>query len=314
MKFVMAVATGTLLGCSGKDQSTTDSPTVVIDARADAPKNIDAPLSDFTTLISRDWSLGPGQEVYRCKRIRVPVDSYITTFRNLGPRGTHHTVLTTSATSSPLGDYDCNAANLDFQMLYAAGLGTDDLKFPDGVAIKLTAGQYININLHLFNTGDSILSGTSGVQIKTIPLAQVTTQAEMIFGGQFNLSIPSQVQPTLQTGTCTARAPFNIFAVWPHMHQTATHQKVVLTHGAAAPQTLIDDDYSFSEQRNYVMPTPVAVAAGDKISVTCTYVNQTGSPIMFGDSSSAEMCFGGMYRYPALPNSSLFECTEGRPR
>jgi hypothetical protein len=39
--------------------------------------------------------------------------------------------------------------------------------------------------------------------------------------------------------------------------------------------------------------------------VTCSYNNTTGAAVGFGDSSDNEMCFAGMYRYPAA-NSSLF--------
>jgi hypothetical protein len=43
-------------------------------------------------------------------------------------------------------------------------------------------------------------------------------------------------------------------------------------------------------------------------------VNPVGAPtIGFGDSSNKEMCFTGMYRYPApASRSNLFECTDTR--
>ena len=51
---------------------------------------------------------------------------------------------------------------------------------------------------------------------------------------------------------------------------------------------------------------------GDKIKVTCTYMNPDATPIMWGDSSDEEMCFGGMYRYPAT-GSSLPTCRRSMP-
>jgi hypothetical protein len=35
-------------------------------------------------------------------------------------------------------------------------------------------------------------------------------------------------------------------------------------------------------------------------------VNNTGTELRFGDSSNEEMCFTGMYKYPAGGN--LFQC------
>ena len=49
--------------------------------------------------------------------------------------------------------------------------------------------------------------------------------------------------------------------------------------------------------------------AGDEIRVTCDFVNNTGSLVTFGDSSDKEMCFAGLYRYPAA-NAGLFQCTD----
>jgi hypothetical protein len=38
---------------------------------------------------------------------------------------------------------------------------------------------------------------------------------------------------------------------------------------------------------------------GDKITVECTYLNDTGKTVTFGESTLEEMCFAGTYRYPA---------------
>jgi hypothetical protein len=42
------------------------------------------------------------------------------------------------------------------------------------------------------------------------------------------------------------------------------------------------------------------MAAGDRLRVYCTYVNDTGQPVTHGESSTDEMCLFGIYRYPAL--------------
>jgi len=46
--------------------------------------------------------------------------------------------------------------------------------------------------------------------------------------------------------------------------------------------------------------TPVSVTAGQKLNVSCTWNNPQGNgPKTFGDGSDDEMCFAGVYRYPA---------------
>ena len=153
----------------------------------------------FTTLISRTWTIPSGTfDKYECTRVKVPRDMWIGGFRRIEQTasstsvGTHHQVLTVSTKSTPLGDYDCSAGavGLDQQMLYAAGLGTDDMLFPDGYAVHLTAGQYINLNLHLFNSGDTALTGSSGVAVKELPAGVTPQEVDFEFAGNMAFSIP----------------------------------------------------------------------------------------------------------------------------
>jgi len=45
--------------------------------------------------------------------------------------------------------------------------------------------------------------------------------------------------------------------------------------------------------------TPTLVRAGERIEVTCLWHNTTDETVSYGDTSSEEMCFAGLYRYPA---------------
>jgi hypothetical protein len=91
------------------------------------------------------------------------------------------------------------------------------------------------------------------------------------------------------------------------MHQTATHQTWTYTHGGT-PTPLLDDEFRFEEQRNYPL-TDTLIQRGDQINTVCTYVNNTRSVMTWGDGSDREMCFTGMYKYPA--GGDLFQCTSG---
>ncbi|MEP6866824.1 MAG: hypothetical protein ABJE66_39800 [Deltaproteobacteria bacterium] len=265
--------------------------------------------ADFQMLISRTWTIPtPNTETYKCVRIQVPNDMWVTAFRSLSPAGTHHSVLTISTSSSQTGEYDCGAGSLDNQMLYAAGVGTDDNALPPGVAIHLAAGTYINLNLHLFNTTDNALNGTSGVLVKTVAAADVVHEADMQFSGTFLINVPSDNQVHTATGSCNVANDFHVFTLWPHMHQTAVHQSLAITHNGSTSM-MLDTDYQFTEQKNYPMVDTV-IHAGDKITTTCSYKNNTGSTMTFGESSNNEMCFTGIYRYPAGGN--LMACAMGQ--
>jgi hypothetical protein len=260
----------------------------------------------FVRLVGRTWSLQGGQlDTYKCVRVTIPNDIYITDFLAQAPVGTHHTVLTlaTGQANGPDGEFDCSVGTLGTEMMFASGVGTPELAFPTDVGIKIAAGTRINLNLHLFNATDNPISGDSAILVKSSPTPPPTL-AEMVFGGTLLISVPSNNMPINVTGDCTAQQSYSLFAIWPHMHQIATHQKVELTHGGTT-STIYDMPYSFSEQKYWPQAPEIQVASGDRITTTCTYVNNTGHTVTFGESSNDEMCFTGLYRYPAA-NSGTF--------
>lgn len=93
-------------------------------------------------------------------------------------------------------------------------------------------------------------------------------------------------------------AAYTLFAVWPHMHRFARRQKVELVRSNDVV-VLHDEPFRFEEQSYAQLHPMAAVRVGDKIRVTCSYVNTIGKPVVYGDGPESEMCFAGLYRYPA---------------
>ena len=95
-----------------------------------------------------------------------------------------------------------------------------------------------------------------------------------------------------------------ILRVTPHMHLLGTGMKIVLNPGTPGAKTLLDDThYNFDYQRSFTLPKPVAVKAGDRLQVTCTYNAKLRQLlpqlrqlpprfVTWGDGSSDEMCLG----------------------
>jgi len=268
---------------------------------------------ELVELIGREWTVAPGQELYKCIGIRVDRDMYIHQFETANPLGEHHAVLTVTDQlgglgGTQLGEYDCSVLTVDLQMLYASGVGTDTLALPEGIALPVRAGQYLHLNLHLFNTTDTEISTRSAILAKLVSPVPAERQAEMVFTGTFDINVPAGETRTTGGG-CTFSRDATLFAYWPHMHQYATHQKVTMMIGGQA-RTIHDEAYAFGEQHNLPFTPTVAVHAGDSIRVDCTYTNSSATTLRWGDSSTEEMCFSGLYRYPKQA-VSLFDCTEG---
>ena len=299
-----------MIACGNGGGTADDDGTEPDAAAGDVDAAIDAPIpTGFTRLIGRSWSLVAGQaDTYMCVRITVPQDTYITAYAAQAPLGTHHTVLSVrDGQAGTDGEYRCAANSLDMNMLYASGVGTDVLQMPPDVGIKVRAGQQLNLNLHLFNASDQPISGESAILVKSSPTPPPIL-AEMMFAGTLAISVPAGQTRTVNGG-CTMPSGVNqqLFALWPHMHQYATHQKVELVHGATT-SVLHDRAYSFFEQGYYSQAPVIPVVGGDRIKVACTYTNTSNSTITFGDSSNQEMCFTGMFLYPAR-GAGIFECS-----
>ena len=253
----------------------------------------------WKTLIAGKWEVPPGTETYHCVRFTLPETITVSSFRALSPPGTHHTLLTiVDIPTVPDGGAPCNAATNGGRSITGSGVGSNDLNFPQGVAMQVKAGQQVLLNLHLFNVHDKSITGTSGTLFKPIAVTDVKQYAEGVLAGPINLMIPPG-GPTKQSGDCTMTHDSTIFAVSPHMHQLGIYQKVVAHSAMAGEVVLYDGPYSFDEQLVYPLQKELPMKKGDTVHVECTFQNTTDKSVMFGESTLSEMCFSGLYRYPA---------------
>ncbi len=269
----------------------------------------DAAAGDWQTLISGNWTMPAFQEGYVCVRLTVQEDMYINQFEAINPLGTHHTVLTVGDSTQPDDTFPCNAGTNDDAMIFGSGVGTDPVNLPAGVAMHIKAGQKLLLNLHLFNSSDTEITGTSGTRIKTIPQAQVQHVAEAILAGPtVSLNVPPGI--STQSGGCYMNGDVTIFAVGPHMHQYGIEMTVNADSSVEGSKMLLNELYSFYEQRLYQID-PIEMKSGDLVSVDCKYNNTSGSNVPFGDSSEQEMCFATLYRYPAFGGNFGIVCDRG---
>ena len=245
----------------------------------------------WTRLIEGAWTLQVNEEKTRlCFKKQLTEDVYLRAIRPVHPKGTHHTIVT-------LGDgtEDCTAA-VASGLVYAAGLGSNGVELPDGVAMKLPKGKYLNLGLHLYNTTESVLTGTTAIEAITVPAAEVQQEAETVLAGPIAFSLPPQ-QQTIVKDDCAITADQSVFALFPHMHQHGTHIKTTVTL-SGVEKTLYDADYNFQEQLQLQLDPVVQLHAGDKVTTQCTYWNDTAKSIGVGESSDTEMCFSVLFRYP----------------
>jgi len=300
------------LGCTGDSSAADDAGRERMDARASDSAAGDGRAADsaadgstedasdpgdgqWTGLIMSEWELAGGTESYYCERLTVAEDTFVTGLKSLNPLGTHHVVLTLAQPTQPDGGYPCDVLTNTNRGLYAAGVGSNEFKFPEGVALHIAAGQQLLLNLHLYNVQEKSITGTSGVLVQTIAAEDVVHEAEMVFAGPISLSIPPG--DVVQQGQCTTGHDTTVVGLFPHMHQLGTHIRVTLNSSVVGAVTIHDQDYDFLEQTIYPIDS-IQMRSGDTVAVECTYRNDTGATVTWGDSSKQEMCLGVLLRYP----------------
>ena len=260
-----------------------------------------SPTSQMQTLITSDWTLAPGTETHWCARKTIDHDMYLTEFDSIAPVGTHHSIVSmdTAPTIADNPGYTCTDP-IEFAptLLWGNGIGTGPFDYPAGVGVKIAAGTQVHLNLHLYNTSDSMLTGTSGIKVNSVAASAITNIARaeidgIVSGG----SVATGVQAV--PFSCRLKSDVSLLATAPHMHKLGTHELIKVTPAGANAITLFDSDYSFETQEQVLIDPITQLHAGDTISFTCSYDNTTGAPVAFGQSSDNEMCVASFWFYPA---------------
>jgi hypothetical protein len=63
------------------------------------------------------------------------------------------------------------------------------------------------------------------------------------------------------------------------------------------PHVLHDASYTFNDQA-FLNIDPITLEAGDTITSECTWNNTTANTVSYGESSTTEMCYSIVFRYP----------------
>jgi Bacterial Ig-like domain len=267
----------------------------------------------WTTLIGRSSSIAAQSEAYKCTRMAVPADLYLTGFRTVAsPNLRLAFVGVSSDDTQALGDFDCNFSSIsNTQLIYAAAVGTDDFLFPTGVGIHVLAGQKLVLVMHEINDSDAPATAEEAVQVLMGTPSDVGSAAEMILMGTTTINVPNDGQEHTADGFALLIHDRQFIALLPLMRSRGVHQQVTLTDSGGTSQTLIDDNFDPSHQIFHPL-NDVSGSAQTKVSTVCTYVNNGTTAVTFGESASNELCFSAVYATPS--NDTLVTAgLDGRP-
>jgi hypothetical protein len=142
-------------------------------------------------LISRSWTQAASSESYQCREVQATADLYLTGFHPTLPPGQFRMWVVTSdaATNATPGDFACASTTITAsgnRLIYAAGMGTNDIQFPSGAGVRIRNGQYVTLIVHLVTSRAAHQGHVRAAQTAS----QVANEADTIFAGTTAISIP----------------------------------------------------------------------------------------------------------------------------
>lgn len=187
------------------------------------------------------------------------------------------------------------------QMLGGWVPGTYATRYPEGTGIRIAAGKVLVMQVH-YNTahGHSAGDAHAGTPKGDLTRVQLQFSKTPIPSGKRAVIFPLldasfEVPPkSTQVSTSTSSQSFangQLRGMLPHMHTHGRQIKVELND-----ECLIDiPQWDFNWQQQYFYEAPIAVRAGDRLKLTCTWDNPTDKTLRWGEGTEDEMCLNFFY-------------------
>jgi len=209
---------------------------------------------------------------------------HVIVFRDPGGQG---------SAGKPAGGYECNGA--PGEMLTGWVPGSGPLQLPAGVGMTISPGDKLLMQVHYHK--DPAVAATPDSTAVDLYFSPTTTpeHAYVVWAGTPLFTIPANTTGYAVNSTCTVNGSWKLLGVAPHMHQHATKFSSNIQAASGNACLMNIPRWDFGWQGGYFLQQPVQLAVGDKITTTCTYDNNTGSQIKFGEATTDEMCFGFLY-------------------
>ncbi len=171
---------------------------------------------------------------------------------------------------------------------------------PDGTAYFLPKGSDVVVQVHYHRDGrPEVDQPTIGLYFARKP---VTRRFQgMVVAGRF-WYIPAGEPNYTVHGSMWLRQDCDLYSIMPHMHMLGRQIKVTMTPPDGKPQTLVAiTDWDYNWQESYFFKEPIHAKAGTRFDIEAVYdntpanpnnPNQPPRPVIWGEQTTNEMCFG----------------------
>ena len=250
-----------------------------------------------------------GQEIFMCQDFDNPfggVDVAIGRSQSDMSAGSHHLHVFYGADNPPSPSATTCQNPFEFRsLLHGSGQPHLVIQYPTATAAKLKGSLGLRFQSHYLNAGSSVLHANVVVQLTKVDPTTITNWVAELYFNRTGLTVPVGDGQQVQT-TCTVPStygPISLIDGLSHMHSRGVHFVATTSSGV----TLVDTT-QWDEAPVVPYSPSIPLNPGDSITWTCTYNNDTGNVLQFGDSAQKnEMCIY-LARFTSAPDGNDIEC------
>jgi len=246
-------------------------------------------LENAFVLETDEFTVDAGSERYLCYVTSVEEDMAVDGFYFEAQPAVHHFLLSKTIGAEPQGFSECDVLfRFTWSPLFGAGASTTSLEIPDGAGHLLKKGNRLLIQLHLLNPTPEVIRDRVKIRMRRAINEDLEPIGIYAFGTT-EIDLPPGKETAVEN-RCQMPRDVEIVAVLPHMHTRGTS---MVFEAGEDPDNLEEifriDDWDFEKQ--FVEGRTLTIPEGAHTKTTCSYLNESDSPIVFGESTYDEMCF-----------------------
>lgn len=259
------------------------------DAREVTDVRVPIPTPDpaYLDLISPELEIAPGQSAIYCLYKDNPLGRFGTDHVNATQGdGGHHVAFRHATTKRPDGTFeDCTE---DQEALQLGDLFVGN-NLPAGWASEVPADTQFVLEMHYLNATDLPMLARDVIRIHRLPDAQITKWVHPMHLKTYDIAVPPGASSL--AFECTVPHAVALYEHWGHQHELGMTFTVEMMPPAQTASTLYNVVWGVDGTVHGNNTTPIALAAGTRLRITCEWRNPTGRMIVFPE----EMCaFGGI--------------------
>jgi hypothetical protein len=253
------------------------------------------------TIATVDIQVPPDTELVKCQNFQNPFGKDVAIVESDSEMvSSHHMFVFHDPSFNADTNSVADCSGIEFHdLLHMSQTPKQVMAYPPGVGHTLAGTDGLRVLVHLLNTGSETVTAHVTVNFQAVAPNQVQYIAVGLFLNNAILTVPPGM--STQSRTFTVPSDIEVLIAVSHMHSRATAFSATTSTGATVYQGT-----SWNEPVPTLFSPPVSIAAGTVITWACTYNNQTGMTLTFGESANTnEMCILAGMAYPKMAGVAL---------